>query len=141
MDIFLSPGDSPVTITPGDTTLHLRVLSNADVTIHSAPPRALPVVAPATAERETVVRSPARWKRPTIIGLGFLAMVCIGLYSHMGETPIPVSHSLQPDAVLSTPPEFPSRPLPRQQTLPPQLPGAAPVQHTPSPLNQAFGLH
>ena len=30
MDIFLSPGDSPLTITPSDTTLHIRVSRSMD---------------------------------------------------------------------------------------------------------------
>ncbi|WP_148299093.1 hypothetical protein [Acetobacter okinawensis] len=37
MDIFLSPGDSPLTITAGDTTLHIRVSPNMDTS--PQPPR------------------------------------------------------------------------------------------------------
>lgn len=142
MDIFLSPGDSPLTITPGDTTLHIRVSRSMDTTPQTpAPAPALPVMATPTAERQSVMTTHPRWRRPTMIGLGILAMLFAGLYSHMRNTP---ASSLAPQVAhldLPDPPEFPTRPVPRQQALPLPQSDAAPVQRAPSPLNQAFGLH
>ena len=80
MDIFLSPGDSPLTITPGDTPLHIRVSRGTAASIQNPRP-ALPVVATATAERGIIVNHRPRWRRPAMIGLGVLAMLCAGLYS------------------------------------------------------------
>lgn len=139
MDIFLSPGDSPLTITPGDTPLHIRVSRGTAASIQNPPP-ALPVVATATAEQGAVIKHQQFWRRPAMIGLGVLAMLCAGLYSRMGATPEAPSAPLTPRMALR-PPEFPSRPVMRPQTPPlPQF-GAAPMQPAPSPLNQAFGLH
>lgn len=130
MDIFLSPGDSPLTITPGETTLHIRVSCNRDTSQQNLPP-ALP---------EAVSLTPRR-RRFTMIGLGVLAVLGAGLYSQMRATPVPASSSNQSNLILPDPPKFPLRPVPRQQALPLPQQETAPMQPAPSPLNQAFGLH
>lgn len=140
MDIFLSPGDSPLTITPGDTTLHIRVSRSMDTTPQTPAP-ALPVMATPTAERQSVMTTHPRWRRPTMIGLGVLVMLFAGLYSHMRSAPASSPAPRPPHLDLPDPPEFQTRPVPRQQALRLPQSDAAPVQRAPSPLNQAFGLH
>ena len=130
MDIFLYTGDSPLTITPGDTTLHIRVSRNMD-TSQPTPLPAVPGSVPLTKQR----------RRFAMIGLGVLAMMSAGLYSQMRASPASVASSNQSDLLLSGPPEFPLRPIPRQQALPHPQQTVAPTQYAPSPLNQAFGLH
>lgn len=140
MDIFLSPGDSPLTIAPGDTTLHIRVSRGTDAT-HQTPP--LPVMAAPVAERRRVIPARPRWRRSAMIGLGVLAMLCAGLYSRMSSAPVASSASPPPHLALLAPPEFPARAVMRPPALPlphPQ-PDTPTAQPGPSPLNQAFGLH
>jgi hypothetical protein len=140
MDIFLSPGDSPLTITPGDTTLHIRVSRGTD-TGHQTPP--LPVMAAPVAERGRVIPARPRWRRTAMMGLGVLAMLCAGLYSRMSSAPVASPAPPPPHLALLAPPEFPARAVMRLPALPlphPQ-PDTPTAQPGPSPLNQAFGLH
>lgn len=140
MDIFLSPGDSPLTITPGDTMLHIRVLRSTDAS-HQNPPPALPVMAAPVAERGSIIPARPRWRRSAMIGLGVLAMLGAGLYSRMSGSPASPPTPPPPHLALLAPPEFPSRPVMRPPALSRPQPEAAPTQPGPSPLNQAFGLH
>ncbi|MBO1329060.1 hypothetical protein OQ496_10680 [Acetobacter suratthaniensis] len=142
MDIFLSPGDSPLTITPGDTTLHIRVSPCTDAG-HQNPPPALPVIAAAADERGSVIPARPRWRRTAMMGLGVLALLGAGLYSRMSSSPASSSTPPPPHLALLAPPEFPSRPVMRPPALSRPQPEAAPAQPGPgpSPLNQAFGLH
>jgi hypothetical protein len=142
MDIFLSPGDSPLTITPGDTTLHIRVSRGTDAG-HQNPPPALPVMAAPADDRGRVIPARPHWRRTAMIGLGVLAMLCAGLYSRMSSAPVASPAPPPPHLALLAPPEFPARPVMRPPALPlphPQ-PDTPTAQPGPSPLNQAFGLH
>lgn len=142
MDIFLSPGDSPLTITPGDTTLHIRVSRGTDAG-HQNPPSALPVMAAPADDRGRVIPARPHWRRTAMIGLGVLAMLCAGLYSRMSSAPVASPAPPPPHLALLAPPEFPARPVMRPPALPlphPQ-PDTPTAQPGPSPLNQAFGLH
>jgi hypothetical protein len=141
MDIFLSPGDSPLTITPGDTTLHIRV-SRGTATAIQNPPPALPVMATPTAEQGAAIKHQRLWRHRALIGLGVLAMLCAGLYSRMGATPEAPSAPPTPKMALR-PPEFPpldavNRPLPPAHEDPLYQGG---LRTQPNSLNQAFGLH
>jgi hypothetical protein len=140
MDIFLSPGDSPLTITPGDTTLHIRV-SRGTATAIQNPPPALPVMATAAAEQGAVIKHQRLWRHRALIGLGVLAMLFAGLYSRMSGAPASSPTPQPPHLALLAPPEFPARPVMRPLALPPPQSEAPPAQPGPSPLNQAFGLH
>lgn len=140
MDIFLFPGDSPLTITPGDKTLHIHVSSNMDANPQNPPPTPPALTTPAT-EPETLMRVRPHRKWLIMIAVILPGALYIGLHSHPGRAPVSTPVFPQPQLGLLDPPEFPTRPVPRQQALAPQQPGAAPVQHAPSPLNQAFGLH
>lgn len=144
MDIFLSPGDSPLTITAGDTTLHIRVWPNMDTSPQPptpAPAPALPVMRDITTARQSIRATRPLWRRPAIIGLGVLVMLCAGLYSHMSNSPAssPAPHS--PHLALLAPPEFPSEQVIRPPTRPLPESSAPPAQPAPLLLNQAFGLH
>lgn len=140
MDIFLFPGDSPLTITPGDKTLHIHVSSNMDTNPQNPLPRPPALTTPAT-EPENRVRVRPHRKWLIMIAVILAGVLYIGLHFHPGKAPASSSALPLPQLGLVDPPEFPTRPVPRQQALPPQQPGAAPIQHAPSPLNQAFGLH
>lgn len=142
MDIFLFPGDSPLTITPGDTTVHIRVVPNMDAN-HQNQPTGLPDVVTPAAQQESLVPARPHWRRPVLIGLVLLTGLCVGLYSRMRGAPVPSPAPQPPHLALLAPPEFPSRPVMRPPALPRPQPEAIPAQPGPgpSPLNQAFGLH
>lgn len=141
MDIFLFPGDSPLTITPGDKTVHIRVSSNMDANLQN-PPLARPAQATPAAEQENLIHVRPRWRRPILIGLVLLGGLYIGLYSHSDRAPASSPALQPPHLALLAPPEFPSRPVMRPPALPRPQPEAIPAQPGPgsSPLNQAFGL-
>lgn len=140
MDIFLFPGDSPLTISPGDKTVHIRVVPNMDAS-HQNQPTGLPDVVTPAAKQQNLVPARPHWKRPVLISLVLIAGLCIGLYTRMSNAPVSSPTPQSPHLALLAPPEFPSRPVMRPPVPPRPQPEAIPAQPGPSPLNHAFGLH